>query len=315
MNNNINTNIVNKPKLRIVKPNESIIPFVDIPFCNFKKSKFDKDPNEKLVIMKSKLLKYSAYKLNASCMNIRKKRLLHALTIIENDPSKGGQLIKEYLQKFITRNQKNEEKRADKGLVNDKPYHEWEIAEAYVGKKNGAKIPRPRAKGRMFFITRHYSRLNLVFRRVDAVEASRTVLTGRADPTYAYFTRQYLFFTNASLREINSNSHITTSRGRMYRRVQFKRMITLLRERFNKRHGVLLSRVAVEENLKKYLITLDKTRVSYDRLLRYQSLTPSEKLKAIVDDKFREELDKKTSPAVDDFNVRQEIYNKKVKKI
>jgi hypothetical protein len=304
-----------KPKLRIISPTSDYLPYTDIPYFIIKKSKFDKDPNEKKIVYKSGLLKYSAYKLNISCRLIRDKRLLHALSIANSDISKGGQLIKEYLQKFIARIKKDEAARLDKGLDIEKPYHEWHVVEAYVGKKNGNRIPHQRAKGRMVFITKHWSRLNLVFKRIDAVEASRHILTGKSDPTYAFLTRQYLFLTNSSLREIKNKSHITTSRGRLYRRTQFKRMITLLRERYSQRMGVLLSREAVEEHLKKHLITYDKTKVSYERILRLQALTPAEKLKAIVNDKFREEVEKKPLPVVEDFKERQENYNRKVKKI
>jgi hypothetical protein len=313
--NQISMNSVEKPKLRIISPDTGYLPYTGTPFFMLKKSKFDNDPNEKKIVFKSPLLKYSAYKLNASCMHIRNQRLHHALSITERDISKGGQLIKEYLQKFLARIKKDEEARADKGLLNDKPYHEWHVAEAYVGKKNGNKIPHQRAKGRMVFITKHWSRLNLVFKRIDAVEASQHILTGKSDPTYAYYNRQYLFLSNASLQEIKSKSHITTSRGRLYRRTQFNRMITLLRERYSKRTGTLLSKQVIEENLKKHFVTLDKTRMSYDRIMRYQALTPSEKLKAIVDDKFKEEIKAKIPPVVEDFKTRQETYNRKVKKI
>jgi ribosomal protein L22 len=312
-------NTEKKPKLKIVTPVENILlPYYDIPYCTIKKTKFDKKEKEKVIKIRTKSIGYSAYKLNDVCRMIRKKSIHFALDITNGSSTKGAELVKKTIESFLDKLKLERQNREDRGIVTieDNHFKEWEIAEAYVGKKKGISIPHQRAKGRMFMITKPITWLNLVLRRVDGVEAYQKVLLGKSDPTFAYSIRQYLFLKNATLRELNNYSFITTSKGRFYRRVQFGRLITLLRERLHKKHGILLAREVIENHLKKDLgFSMDpkNPRSQYYNIIKLANLSGSEKLKKLVEEKLNIDI-KESSPMENDFKERQANFNSKMKK-
>ncbi len=314
---NINMNTETKPKLKIVNHESNVLPYYDIPFCTIKKSKFDKVENEKIIKVQTKVFGYSAYKLNNACKLVRNKSLYNALDYVNSNNSKGTQKIKETLTGFIKNLDKEKKSREENGIVKDidNHYTEWRVAEAYVGKKKGMVIPHQRAKGRMVTITKQKARLNLVLKRVDGVDAMEKVAIGKADASFAFNVRQFLFVKNATLSELRSMSFITTSKGRKYRNMQFNRMVTYLREKIHKKYGKLLSREVIESQLRKELaftLDLNNPKSEYNSVARFANLTPSEKLKVIT---TPVEQEAKDNPVDKDYKEREEMFNKKVRKL
>ena len=118
------------------------------------------------------------------------------------------------------------------------------------------------------------------------------------------------------MRELNNYSFITTSKGRFYRKIQFNRLITLIREKFHKKYGILFSREIIENHLKKDLgFSMDpkNPRSEYYNIIKFANLSGSEKLKRLVEEKLNTEV-KESSPMENDLKERQSGFNAKMKK-
>lgn len=244
---NQNKSNIEKPKLRILSDSNqssiSFLPQTDIPLCIFPKSSKAKPDYGKTFNIVTPDLKYSAYKLNDSCRKIRRRTIENALEVLESDITKGSSIIKEQLNDFIQKEKKR----------NEYDKYVYKIVLAYVGKKNGHKLPSPRAKGKTDIIVRSLSKLYLVIQRISQEEYLKQASMGKADFTYAHNVRRFLFMTRASPKLMRAYSFITTSRGRYYRKQQYTRFITMLRNKYYQEKGIKLSTDIIALHAQKYL--------------------------------------------------------------
>jgi ribosomal protein L22 len=198
------------------------------------------------------------------------------------------------------------------------PYYDFKITEIYVGRKVGPAVPSPRAKGKVDRIYRSISKLYVHIEKVPAEKFFQSVAIGKADFSFARTYRKSLFMNNASIKLLKSFSFITTSRGRYYRKIQFDRLVTHLRDKYYKEKGIKLNTEIIREQLKiqlgKEMAQINPNNLKYllssskDSISRKINEKVVEKL-GIGEDKQDEEIKDKS------YRAREEEFNKNYKKI
>lgn len=303
-----------------------MIPHLDIPFCTYKNS--HSEPKEKVILYKSRIFQYSSFKLNEVCRQLRGRSITYALEFVKQCDKKGAGLIKEYLEKFIRLKEAEQEQvRSSNPNYADAIYNplfkidqgNWIISECYVGSKKGMKIPMNRAKGNMNIITKSLSRVNIKFKQISKEKFFEQVTLGKADPAFAETVKQYLFLKNAPLSELRELSYITTSRGRHYRKVQFRRLISFLKDKYFKKHGIMISGDVIESYLKKEIGSQYEwfnVRSLYSTVNKFNKLNTDEKTKLLIEDEFYKKIVKRQVPVVEsDYEMRQTKYNERLTKL
>lgn len=198
------------------------------------------------------------------------------------------------------------------------PYRDYKIAEAYVGRKIGHMVPSPRAKGRIDRIYRSISRLYIHIDKINEIKFYEDVAVGKAYTTFAKSFRQMLFTSNANLRTLRNFSFITTARGRYYRKIQFERMVTFLKDKYYKERGIKLNteiiRAKLKTHLARQLAFTNPNNIEY--LLSSNSRTEEErKINKQLYDKFNLIEDKKKEVIDKSYKARENEFNKNFKKV
>ena len=141
------------------------------------------EPEGEKLVDKSLGIPYSSYKLNDFCKEIRGKHLTEALTLAQNDVTKGAR----YTLDLLTR-MKNDG--VNKGLNPDLFF----VHEAWVGKGTRSKKIDIRARGKFGLIRRPKSSLTIVLREKPVKEMVRDALMGNTPPGIgAVFRQRYAF--------------------------------------------------------------------------------------------------------------------------
>jgi large subunit ribosomal protein L22 len=137
------------------------------------------EPEGKKLVDKIRGIPYSSYKLNDFCKEIRGKHLTEALTLAQNDVTKGARFTLELLSKM-----KNDG--TNRGFNPDLFF----VHEAWVGKGTRSKKIDIRARGKMGLIRRPKSSLTIVLREKPVKEMVRDALMGKAPPGIGAVFRQ-----------------------------------------------------------------------------------------------------------------------------
>lgn len=242
-----------RPKLRIRKPleNYEAINF-DIPYVEFRKPLNNGVPQYKTILLKSRLMRHSCYKLNFFFKMIRGKYLQTALDISKTQPTKAASMFREFATKFLENNLDARRKKHTH-IEKDDRFVDYKILEAYVGKAQGHSLPNFRGKGKADTIIRSLCRLNLRLEKVYANKFYQEAAEGKTCLSHAHKMRQHLFSSNSTLKDLKKFSFITTSQGRYYRKQQLKRLIIHLRNKYNEEKGIKLSTSLIENYVKKNL--------------------------------------------------------------
>ncbi|CDW87373.1 UNKNOWN [Stylonychia lemnae] len=182
-------------------------------------------------------LRYSSLKLNACAKSVRKQSLLDAKTIVQFSNKKGAQIVLSVLEAARANALK-------KGLAEERLY----VKECIVGKALGMKKLDIRGRGKMGMIHLPKSSIRITLEERPLEEFYKDLLKGNASPYIAHVFRKNLYQSNANFEEVRKLSHITTSKGRYYRRVQFKRLQRLIQKEYAKK-GAKISIQKIERNL------------------------------------------------------------------
>ncbi len=198
------------------------------------------------------------------------------------------------------------------------PYVDYKIAEIYVGRKIGSAVPSPRAKGKVDRIYRSISKLFIHIEKVPAEKFFQNVAIGKADFSFAKIYRKSLFMSNASLKQLKSFSFITTSRGRHYRKIQFDRLVTHLRDKYYTQKGIKLNTEIIRDQLIKQLgkqmAHINPNNLSH--LLNSSKDSFTRKINEKLIEKFKLIEEKKNEEIVDrSYRAREAEFNKNYKKI
>jgi ribosomal protein L22 len=298
-----------KPKLKIIKPHTEISYLeYNIPFITLKKSKFDKE-EQKHLIVKSKVLSYSARKIKPLNRVLTGKSVEQAIMLCSNLNSKAAKYAKEYLEKI-------------KKVYENENRHELKyfyiIKEAYVGRKTGTKKPFPRAKGKADMRISAKCRINFKVAKVLASNQLQKLALGEADLSFSEALKCKLFNENASLADIKKNAFFLTAKGRNYRKTQFKRLVFYLKNRYYESYRIKLSSLFVAEEIKK---NLGDNLVKYMNMHpisaeEFSGLTPHEKAKSEVRESFFETFVQKLTKQQDtslDLERRKSLYTEKMR--
>ena len=298
-----------KPKLKLIKPHTEINYLeYNIPFITLKKSKFDKE-EQKHLIVKSKVLSYSAKKIKPLNRVLTGKSVEQAIMLCSNLNSKAAKYAKEYLEK-IKKVYENENKHELKYF--------YIIKEAYVGRKTGTKKSFPRAKGKSDMRISAKCRINFKVAKVLASNQLQKLALGEADLSFSEALKCKLFNENASLADIKKNAFFLTAKGRNYRKTQFKRLVFYLKNRYYESYRIKLSSLFVAEEIKK---NLGDNLVKYMNMLpisaeEFNVLTPHEKAKSEVRESFFETFVQKLTKQQDtslDLERRKSLYTEKMR--
>lgn len=298
-----------KPKLKIIRPNTELSYLeYNIPFITLKKSKFDKEEHKHLIV-KSKVLSYSARKIKPLARILTGKSVDQALMICSSLNSKAAKLSKDYLEKI-------------KKVYEHENKHELKyfyiIKEAFVGRKTGTKKPFPRAKGKADLRVSSKCRVNFKVVKIPAKTQLQKLALGETDVSFAEAQKCKLFSENASLADIKKNAFFLTSKGRNYRKTQFKRLVYYLKKRYYENYRIKLSSLFVSEEIKK---NLGDNLVRYMNMLpisqeEFNTLNPHEKAKSEIRESFYETFVQKLTKHQEnslDMERRKSLYNEKMR--
>lgn len=154
------------------------------------------------------------YKLNACAMLVRKKHLYDALQLINNVSKKGGKIVKSVLEAARVNGIK-------KGFCEERMY----VKEIVLGKALGPKKIDIKARGKFGMMHAPRCHITVILEEKSAADFYKMIIAGNCPPTMGHSFRKMLFQNDADFERVKALSHLTTSKGRYYRRVQFKRLI------------------------------------------------------------------------------------------
>jgi len=197
--------------LKLTPPASPIPESVKIPHCEY----FDKPEIDAPSWIARKFeIDYSSEKLMATAHGLRGCHINQAIEAMNASQRKGGPIVSSVLRAA----KKNG---TVKGFDPDRMY----VKEVFVGRKNGGKKLEIKGRGKMGVQTKPISSLTVRLEERPMEFMIRDVLSGEADPGIGHAMRQQLFQANADYEDIKKFSHFLTSKGRYYRRTQFKRLV------------------------------------------------------------------------------------------
>eukprot|EP00340_Litonotus_pictus_P006969 CAMPEP_0170519490 /NCGR_PEP_ID=MMETSP0209-20121228/4890_1 /TAXON_ID=665100 ORGANISM="Litonotus pictus, Strain P1" /NCGR_SAMPLE_ID=MMETSP0209 /ASSEMBLY_ACC=CAM_ASM_000301 /LENGTH=367 /DNA_ID=CAMNT_0010805387 /DNA_START=75 /DNA_END=1178 /DNA_ORIENTATION=+ len=215
----------------IVKPNRSKKYFQEL---QNKKGHFIKTDHQDFFV-------YSAKKLNKSVSQIRNLYLEDAEKVIEEDTSKGAKLIKKEIESF---------KKTHRKLLST-PECKLRIKSAITLKANGHHIPMFRAKGRVNYIRKKKSGIQIQFETVTKEKICQDLAKGRSPLFLRNRFREVLYKRDASLKEIKAVNSLTTNRGLYRRRNQLKVILFNMKKKFYQENKVKLNKNLLRERIVK----------------------------------------------------------------
>ena len=182
-------------------------------------------------------IRYSVYKLNACAMLVRKTHIYDALTLIANVAKKGGRIVKSVLEAARVNGIK-------KGFSEERMF----VKEIVLGKALGPRKIDIRARGKFGMIHSPKSDITVILEERSPADFFKMVVTGNCPASLGHAFRKMLYQNDADFDRVKALSHMTTSRGRYYRRVQFKRLVKLIQSDYQK-EGILMRKQKIERNL------------------------------------------------------------------
>lgn len=188
-------------------------------------------------IAKKLNIHYSVYKLNCAATLVRKKHIYDALNLIGNVAKKGGRIVKSVLEAARVNGVR-------KGFAEERMF----VKEIVLGKSLGPKKIDIKARGKYGLIHAPRSTITVVLEERSPADFFKMVVKGETPPTLGHTFRKMLFQNDADFERVKALSHMTTSRGRYYRKVQFRRLVQLIQKQYQSQ-GVAMRKDKVERNL------------------------------------------------------------------
>lgn len=151
-----------------------------LPQCFFPQTLVKKE--NRTALAKKLNIKYSAIKLNAAAMVIRKQYCRDAQFLIENCKKKGGPLIKSVLEAARANAVKQ-------GLAEERLF----VKECIIGKKLGQMKMDIKGRGKFGIIHAPISHIRVVLEEKQPEEFYKLLLKGEAPPAFGELMRKMLF--------------------------------------------------------------------------------------------------------------------------
>lgn len=209
----------------------------------------DPEPEPVFFTEKTRNIPYSSKRLNECAKEVRGKHITDAISAAEKLDKKGGPVLLELLQKV-------KEAGVKQGLNPDMFY----VKEAFVGKGFRSKMIDIKARGKMGIIQRPKSSLTVVMQEKPINHVVKDALMGNTPPGIGEVFRKRLLESNADFEDLRKYSFMITSKGRSYRRQQFKRLVELARRDYEQR-GIHLR----EKQIVKYMLEKQMQMIIKDK--------------------------------------------------
>ena len=148
------------------------------------------------------------------CNVIRNQNVTDAQVALGNFPRKGARIVNELLEKAILAGER-------KGFVVSRMY----VHTVTVGRAKWFEKVDIKGRGRTGRIRTEKTSLRLVLAERSPSDFFEMVLKGETPKGVAQVFRRMLFQNFANFEHVRAASHMTTSEGRRYRRVQFQRLV------------------------------------------------------------------------------------------
>ncbi len=227
------------------------------PECFFPEVVKAQTPKNPVWIARKLNIDYSVYKLMACAEVVRKKHILDALALITNVSKKGGKLIQSVLQAARVNGIK-------KGYAEERMF----VKEIVLGKALGQKKMDIRARGKFGIIHAPISSITVILEEKSTADFYKMMIAGKTPPALGHMFRKMLYQNDADFDKVRQLSHLTTSQGRYYRKVQFRRLVQLLQKDYQKQ-GITMRKQKIERNLleKAAAEFIDHRRLTAERRL------------------------------------------------
>ena len=152
---------------------------------------------------------------------IQGKHIGDALVTLSNRDKKGADIIHSVVRAAKHNGTKQ-------GLSEERMF----IKTAIVGKGLSHKKIDIKGRGKHGVIRVPKSSFKLVVEEKSPADFYKMCLKGETPPAVGMIFRRLLFQNNTDFKSVASLSHMTTSRGRNYRRTQFKRLVQLVKKEY-----------------------------------------------------------------------------------
>jgi len=140
-------------------------------------------------------------------MIARKKHIYDALSLISGIAKKGGKIVKSVLEAARVNGIK-------KGYAEERMF----VKEIVLGKALGPRKIDIRARGKFGMIHAPRSTVTVILEERSPADFYKMVVTGNCPPTLGHTFRKMLYQNDADFERVKALSHMTTSRGRYYRK-------------------------------------------------------------------------------------------------
>lgn len=181
---------------------------------------------------------YSKWKLNAAAEVIRGgKSLIEAKNLLASVDKKGGRLITELLDELT-----------ESGIKRGYNPEQMFVKTITVGGSILFKKPDIKGRGRTGLIRKPVCSMRLCLEEKSAAEFFKLTVKGETPPGLSGVFRKMLYQNKGDFEHVKASSHMLTSNGRRYRRVQFRRLILQVQKEYRSR-GINMRTHKIERNL------------------------------------------------------------------
>lgn len=195
-------------------------------------------------------LRHSVYKLAQVARLVSKAHLYDAQARLDNVDKKASEII----SKVINSARANG---VAQGMAEERMF----IKTIICGKGLLYKKLDIKGRGKMGIIRVPKCSVQVVLEEKPLLDFYKLMLQGKAPSGTAHLYRTILVQSDADFEQVQKLSFLTTSRGRHYRKTQFKRLVNLI-EAEHKKKGLPMNREKIERNIleKTAQDWVDKTR-------------------------------------------------------
>ena len=180
---------------------------------------------------------YSMHKLNAVCAVVRGQSLVDAKARLAIVDKKGAKFVLELLNQL-----------EEKGVKQERNPEQMYVRTVTVGSGYVYTAPDIKGRGRCGMIRKPKCSMRIVLEERSATDLYKLMLKGETPIGLAALFRRMAYQNKADYEHVRSMSHMLTSNGRRYRRVQFSRLVQVVQKEYRQR-GVRMRQQKIERNL------------------------------------------------------------------
>ena len=182
-------------------------------------------------------MNYSMWKLNAVCTVIRGKSLIDARSTLAAVDKKGAKFVLELLDKLEAQ-----------GVKSGRNPEQMYIRTVTVGGGVLFSAPDIKGRGRCGTIRKPKCSMRIMLEEKSAADFYKLMLKGETPVGLSSMFRRMIYQNKGDYEHVRSSTHMLTSNGRRYRRVQFRRLIQTVQKEYRSR-GIYMREQKIERNM------------------------------------------------------------------